>query len=40
MAAALGTGLSSAGDVLESAIANIAKRPENIVPLTEAARAF
>jgi hypothetical protein len=40
MAAALGTGLSSAGDVLESAIANIAKRPENIAPLTEAARAF
>jgi len=40
MAAALGTGLSSAGDVLESAIANIAKRPENITPLTEAARAF
>ena len=40
MVAALGTGLSSAGDVLESAIANIAKRPENIAPLTEAARAF
>jgi hypothetical protein len=40
VAAALGTGLRSAGDVLESAISNIAKRPENIVPLTEAARAF
>ena len=40
VAAALGTGLKSAGDVLESAISNIAKRPENIVPLTEAARAF
>ena len=40
MAAALGTGLKSAGDVLESAISNIAKRPENIAPLTEAARAF
>jgi hypothetical protein len=40
MAAALGTGLSSAGDVLESAIANIARRPDISVPLTEAARAF
>ena len=40
MAAALGTGLSSAGDVLESTIANIVKEPDNSAYLTEVAKGF
>ena len=40
IAAALGVGLKSAGDVLESTIANIVKEPDNSAYLTEVAKGF